>query len=104
MLLSKIKSTSRNLSNVLRGFAVKVRLKWHFRNKLTPEFSTKPAFNPKSTWKPPNGSPSLVLFLSQVKKDLFEMSKATLGYSNFSKEECQSLHSLADDRNIIIKI
>ena len=43
----------------------KMRLKWHFRNKPTPEFSTTPAFNPKSTWKPPNTSPSLEHFLSQ---------------------------------------
>ena len=31
------------------------------------------------------------------------MSKATLSYSNFSKEEWQSLRSLADDRNKVIK-
>ena len=65
----------------------KMRLKWHFRNETTPEFSTTPAFNLKSTWKPFNGSPSLELFLIQVEKDLFEISKTTLGYSNFSKEE-----------------
>ena len=65
----------------------KMRLKWHFRNKPTPEFSKTPAFNPKCTWKPPNSSPSLEHFLSQVEKDLFEISNTTLGYSNFSKEE-----------------
>ena len=84
-------------------FCHKMHLKWHFRNEPTPEFSTMPAFNPKSTWKPPNSSPRLELFLSQVEKDLFEMSKTTLGYSNFSKEEWQSLRSSADDRNIVIK-
>ena len=80
-----------------------MRLKWHFRNEPTPEFSTTPALNPKSTWKLPNGSPSLEIFLSQIKKDLFEMSKTTLGYYNFPKEESQPLRSLADDRNIVIK-
>ena len=50
-------------------FCRKIHLKWHFRNEPTPEFSTMPAFNPKSTWKPPNGSPSLEIFLSQVEKD-----------------------------------
>ena len=68
-------------------FCCKMRLKWHFRNEPTPEFSAVPACNPKSTWIPPNGSPSLELFLSQVEKDLFEMSKTTLGFSNFFKEE-----------------
>ena len=68
-------------------FCCKMRLKWHFRNEPTPEFSAVPACNPKSTWITPNGSPSLELFLSQVEKDLFEMSKTTLGFSNFFKEE-----------------
>ena len=84
-------------------FCRKMRFKWHFRNEPTPEFCTTPDFNPNSTWKPPNVSPSLELFLSQVEKDLFEISKTTLGYSNFSKEDWQSLRSLADDRNIVIK-
>ena len=68
-------------------FCHKMRLKWHFRNQPTPEFSTTPAFNPKSTWKYPNDSPSLELFIIKVEKELFEMRKTTLGYSNFSKEE-----------------
>ena len=80
-----------------------MHLKWHFHNEPTPEFSTTPAFNPKSMRKPPNGSPSFKLFLSQIEKDLFEISKTTLGYSNFSKEEWQSVCPLADDWNIVIK-
>ena len=71
-------------------FCRKMRLKWHFRNEPTPEFSTTLSFNPKSTWTPSNARPSLELFLSKVEKDLFEMSKTTLGFSNFSKEEWQS--------------
>ena len=43
------------------------------------------------------------LFFSQVEKGLFEISKTILGYSNFSKEEWQSLRSLADYRYIVIK-
>ena len=43
-------------------------------------------------------------FLSQVEIDLFEISKVTLGCSNFLKEEWQSLCSLADGRNVVIKI
>ena len=57
--------------------------KWYFPNKATPEFSTTPAFNSKTTWKPPNGSPSLELFLSWVEKDLFQICKTTLAYSNY---------------------
>ena len=41
--------------------------------------------------------------MSQVEEGLFEMGNTALGYSNFSKEEWQSLRSLADDRNKVIK-
>ena len=43
-------------------FCRKMPLKWHFHNEPTPEFSTTPAFNPKSMWKTPNGRASLELF------------------------------------------
>ena len=98
---NKINETE--LKQDFEEFCRKMRLRWHFRNETTPEFSTTPALNPKSTWKLPNGSPSLEIFLIQIEKDLFEMSKTTLGYYNFSKEESQPLRSLADDRNIVIK-
>ena len=91
------------LTQDFEEFCRKMRLKWHFCNKPTPEFSTTSAFNPKSTWKPPKGGPSLKLFLGQVEKDLLEISKAPLGYSNFSKKEWHFIHSLADERNIVIK-
>ena len=41
--------------------------------------------------------------LNQFEKGLFEMSKTTLCYSNFSKDQWQSLCSLPDDRSIVIK-
>ena len=61
-----------------------MRLKWHFRNEPTPEFSTTAVFNPKSTWKPPNDGHSFEVFSSQAEKDFCEISKTTLGYCNFS--------------------
>ena len=39
----------------------KMYLKRHFHNEPTPEFSSRPTFNPKSMWKPPNDSPNLKL-------------------------------------------
>ena len=41
--------------------------------------------------------------LNQFEKGLFKMSKTTLCYSNFSKDEWQSLRSLPDDRSVVIK-
>ena len=50
------------LKQDFQEFCRKMRLKWHFRNETTPEFSTTPAFNPKYTRKPRSSSPGLELF------------------------------------------
>ena len=84
-------------------FARRMRLKWYFRNEPTSSFSERPSFKPKSSWKPPKGNPSLELFLSQIEKELFEVCKSNLGYSNFSKEEWQCMRLLANDKSIVIK-
>ena len=63
---------------------------------------TRQLLIPKSTWKPPNVSPSLKPFLS-LAEYFFEISETSFSYSKFSKEERQFLCSLADDRNIVIK-
>ena len=84
-------------------FARRMRLKWYFRNEPTSSFSEHPSFTSKSSWKPLEGNPSLELFLSQIEKELFEVSKSNLGYSNFSKEEWQCMCLLANVRSIVIK-
>ena len=45
-------------------FCRRVRIKWYFRNDILENFSEKFALIPKSKWKPPNGHPSLEVFLS----------------------------------------
>ena len=80
-----------------------MRLKQHFRDEPTPYFKETPVFASKSTWKPPKGHPNLEVFLSQIEKELFELEKTSLGYSNFSKEEWQAMRALANDRSIVIK-
>ena len=58
---------------------------------------------PKSSWKPTPGHPGLELFLSQIKKYIFENLKhSTPINSNMSKEEWDALRGLADDRSIVI--
>ena len=80
-----------------------MRIKWHFRNEPTSDFSNIPAFAPKSAWKPPQDHPNLEVFLSQIESDLFKATERPLGYSNLSKEEWDAIRSLADDRNVVIK-
>lgn len=58
-----------------------------FRNQPTAKFSFTPTLNPQSMRKPPSSSSPLELFIIHVEKDFFEINKARLGYSSFSKEE-----------------
>ena len=75
------------LRREFEDFARRLRLQWYFRNKPTSSFSEPRPFTPKSSWKPPKGNPCLEIFLSQIEKELFEVCKYNLGYSNVSKEE-----------------
>ena len=84
-------------------FCRRMRIKWHFRDEPTSDFSNISAFTPKSVWKPPKGHPNLEVFISQVESDLFKAIERPLGYSKLSKEEWDAIRSLADDRNIMIK-
>ena len=91
------------LRNDFNEFCRRMRLKWYFRNEVTPNFSEVPAFRPKSSWNPPKGHPNLEVFLSEVEKELFTVVDSKLGYSNLSKEEWKAMRTLADDRTIVIK-
>ena len=49
-------------------FCRRMRIKWHFRNEPSDNFSEIPAFPPKSSWKPPTGHPNLEVFLSSAEQ------------------------------------
>ena len=85
------------------NFCRRMRIKWHFRNEPSDNFSERPAFSPKSSWKPPLGHPNLEVFLSQVENELFEITKEPTRYSNLSQEQWRAIRILADDRSIVIK-
>ena len=68
------------LRNDFNEFCRRMRLKWHFRNEITPNFSEVPAFRPKSLWNPPKGHPNLEVFLSETEKELFTVVDSKLGY------------------------
>ena len=85
------------------NFCRLMRIKWHFRNEPSDNFSERPTFLPKSSWKPPLGHPNLEVFLGQVVNELFEITKEPTCYSNLSQEEWRAIRTLADDRSIVIK-
>ena len=78
-------------------------MKWYLHNDPTPDFSKKPSFTPKLSWKPPTGCLNLEGFLSELEKQIFKIVDLKLGCPNFSNEEWQVMQALADDRSIVIK-
>ena len=66
------------LRNDSEQFCRRIRLRWHFRNKPTCEFSETPSFTPKSSWKPPKDHPSLEVFLSEIEKEIFAIPDSRL--------------------------
>ena len=65
------KSNEPELRRDFEQFCGRMRIKWHFRNEPTQEFSNIPAFAPKSSWNPPEGHPNIEVFLSQIEHELF---------------------------------
>ena len=84
-------------------FCRHMRIKQHFRNEPTQDFSNTPAFTPKSSLNPSKSHPNIEVFLSQIEHELFHVSDKSLPYSNLLKEEWQAVRSLANDRQIVIK-
>lgn len=84
-------------------FARCMRLKWYFRNKANNGSEDHSRFKPRSIWKPPKGHMALQIYLEKIRKEIFEIPKTILGYSNLSKEEWEAVRSLADDSNIVTK-
>ena len=80
-----------------------MRIKCHFRNEPTLDFSEKPAFHTKSSWNPPKGDPHLEVFLNRLEVELFTVIERPVSHSNLSPGEWKVIRSLADDRNIVIK-
>ena len=70
-----------------QNFCRRMRIKWHFRNEPSDNFSERSGFLPKSSWKPPLSHPYLEVFLSQVENKLFEITEEPTRYFNLSQEK-----------------
>ena len=55
------------------------------------------------SWKPLTGHPNLEVFLRELEKQIFKIVDLKVGFSNFSKEEWQTMIALDDDGSIFIK-
>ena len=81
-----------------------MRIKRHFRNETTSDFSNISIFALKSAWNPTKGHPNLEVLLNLVESDLFKATERPLVYCSLTRDEWQSIRSLADDKNIVTKI
>ena len=84
-------------------FCRRMRIKWHFCNEPSLDFSEKPSFHTKSSWNPPKGDPHLEVFLDKVEEELFTVIERPVRHSSLSQEEWKTIRSLVDNRNIVIK-
>ena len=80
-----------------------MRCKWYFRNESQDIPSEIFTYKPKSTWNPPKVSPTLELFLSKVKEDIFSVLPWPPKKFNLSKKDYLTMRSLQNDRSVIIK-
>ena len=63
-----------------------MRIKWHFRNEPTLDFSERPSFHAKSSWNPLKGDQHLEVFLSKVEEELFTVIERPVRHSNLTQE------------------
>ena len=71
-----------------------MRCKWLFRNEKQENVIEISEFKSKSFWNPLKEAPALVLFLSQIEKDILSiLPRKTTNY-NLSKEEYLTMRSL----------
>ena len=80
-----------------------IRLKMHFRNEPTENFSTTPAFRVPSNWTPPINDIQLEIYLSEIEEQLSNINENGKSYPNLSPDELKALKDLANDDTIVIK-
>ena len=98
-----IKINHWHLKNDLEKFGRNIRLRMHFVNEVTPNFSESPSFQIPSNWTPYINDVYLEMYLSEIEEELMKINERGMNYSNLSKEERDALHNLSHDDSIIIK-
>ena len=79
-----------------------MKCKW-FCNEPNENFSERPEFCVRSDWNPPNGYPTIEIFLWKFAKESIPISPGTPHDYDLSKEGWLAVRGLAEDHNIIIK-
>ena len=80
-----------------------IKMRMFYQNDLSPSVSEKPAFKVPSSWTPPIRDVELELCLSEIEDKLININESGKSYANLSKDERETLKSLMNDNEIIIK-
>ena len=91
------------IKNDLEKLGRDIKLRMFYQNDLSPSFSAKPAFKVPSSWTPPIRDVHLELYLSEIEDKLIIINESGKSYPNLSKDERETLKSLMNDNDIIIK-
>ena len=87
----------------LEEFGRRLKLKYHFRNHVSENFSHIPSYRPPSDWTPEINDVHLEMYLSELEEQLMKISEQGYNYPNLTVEEREALKSLRNDPSIIIK-
>ena len=91
------------IKNDLEKLGRDIKLRMFYQNDLSPSFSEKTAFKVPSSWTPPIRDVQLELYLSEIEDKLININESGKSYANLSKDERETLKSLMNDNEIIIK-
>ena len=84
-------------------FGRRLKLKYHFRNHVSENFSHIPSYRPPSDWTSEINDVHLEMYLSELEEQLMKISEQGYNYPNLTVEEREALKSLRNDPSIIIK-
>lgn len=81
------------LKQDLEAFGRRLRLKWHFRDEESADFSSN-AFRVPSKFKPPHEDAAIEIYLSVLEEKLMSISVEGSNFSNLTKGEAEAYRNL----------
>lgn len=86
----------------LRNFTERSELTGIFKINQLLILINVPYTKSKCKFSPPNSHPAVEMF-KQSRNSVFKITDKELGYSNFISEKWKAVHSLADDKRMLLK-
>ena len=85
----------------LEEFGTRLKLKYHFRNHVSENFSHIPSYRPPSDWTPEINDVHSEMYLSELAEQLMKISEQDYNYPNLTVQEREALKSLRNDASTL---